>query len=178
MNTIYVNLFGGPGTGKSTLCSLIFSDLKIRGIEVEMVLEYAKDLVWEENYKKLSNQIYVFARQHHGLYRLNGKVNVVITDSPLINSIVYDRTNNKNLHTLIISEFNKMETLNYYIQRHFEYNCNGRYQDECEAKLVDIEYKKVLDENSIDYKSIIPGMQNVSIIVEEILKKIRNVKNI
>lgn len=45
--TLYVNLYGGPGTGKSTGASYIFSKLKLAGVEAELVTEYAKDLVWE-----------------------------------------------------------------------------------------------------------------------------------
>ena len=36
--TLFVNLFGGPGTGKSTLCAAVFSELKRRGIDCEMVM--------------------------------------------------------------------------------------------------------------------------------------------
>ena len=46
-NTIIVNLFGGPGTGKSTGAAYIFSQLKLAGIDCEFVSEFAKDKVWE-----------------------------------------------------------------------------------------------------------------------------------
>ena len=42
---IVVNLFAGPGSGKSTTCAGLFSKLKLAGIYCEMVLEYAKELV-------------------------------------------------------------------------------------------------------------------------------------
>ena len=38
-NTLIVNLFGGPGTGKSTLMARIFSELKVQGYDCEMVTE-------------------------------------------------------------------------------------------------------------------------------------------
>ena len=37
-----INIFGGPGTGKSTLAAYIFHNLKCRHVEVEVVTEYAK----------------------------------------------------------------------------------------------------------------------------------------
>ena len=43
-----INLFGAAGSGKSTAASYIFSQLKMRGIECELVQEFAKDLTWEE----------------------------------------------------------------------------------------------------------------------------------
>lgn len=46
-NALVVNLFGGPGCGKSTTMARLFADLKTRGLNVEMVSEFAKDLVYE-----------------------------------------------------------------------------------------------------------------------------------
>jgi protein-disulfide isomerase len=70
--TIFVNLFGGPGTGKSTLCAGIFSQLKIKGIDCEMALEYVKDLVWEESFEKIKTE-----------YVDNGKVAFIFRNFPL-----------------------------------------------------------------------------------------------
>ena len=41
--TLVINLFGGPGCGKSTTMARLFADLKARGYNVEMVSEFAKD---------------------------------------------------------------------------------------------------------------------------------------
>ena len=46
MKTIVINLIGSPGTGKSTLASELFSKMKWQGYDVELVSEYAKELVW------------------------------------------------------------------------------------------------------------------------------------
>jgi adenylate kinase family enzyme len=37
-----INLFGGPGCGKSTLAARIFSILKLKDISCELINEYAK----------------------------------------------------------------------------------------------------------------------------------------
>ena len=129
--TIFVNLFGGPGTGKSTLCATIFADLKKRNIECEMALEYVKDLVWEESFEKIKNQLYIFGKQQNRLFRLNGKVDVVITDSPLLNSIVYYNGDNPHFSDVVMFEFKKLNSINYYITRSFEYVENGRMQTLC-----------------------------------------------
>lgn len=50
---IIINLYGSPGSGKSTAAAYIFSKLKMKGVECELVTEVAKDLVWDENSKAL-----------------------------------------------------------------------------------------------------------------------------
>ena len=64
---IVVNLFAGPGSGKSTTCAGVFSKLKLAGVNCEMALEYAKDKVWENSLDVLDDQIYVFGKQLHRL---------------------------------------------------------------------------------------------------------------
>lgn len=53
-STIVVNLFAGPGAGKSTGAAYIFAMLKMHGIDCELVTEFAKDKTWEHNSKALS----------------------------------------------------------------------------------------------------------------------------
>ena len=57
---ILVNLFGAPGAGKSTGAAYIFSQLKMRGINAELVTEFAKDKVWEGSKAVFENQAYIF----------------------------------------------------------------------------------------------------------------------
>ena len=172
-NTIYVNLFGGPGTGKSTLCASIFSELKQKGVDCEMALEYVKDLVWEESFEKIKNQIYIFGKQQNRLFRLNGKVDVVITDSPLLNSIVYYNGDNPSFSNVVMHEFKKLNSMNYYISRSFEYNENGRMQTLEEAKKVDDGYKLLLDSNHIEYAHLTSDIRNVTRIVNDIINQIK-----
>jgi hypothetical protein len=168
--TIVINFFGGPGVGKSTLCAAVFVKLKVSGIDCEMATEYAKDITWEESYKKLENQIYVFGKQHSRVNRLLGKVDVVITDSPLLNSIVYDNSNNDALKNLVLYEFKKLNTLNFYVSRRIKYEENGRNQSIDDAIKIDNIYKKILEDNQIQYFEIEPGQ--VYIVTDKLLDKI------
>lgn len=65
-----VNLFAGPGAGKSTLATGVFHELKLQGINCEYVSEIAKDLTWEKRHNSLNFQLYVFAKQHRDIERL------------------------------------------------------------------------------------------------------------
>ena len=154
METLVVNLTGGPGVGKSTLRANIFVKLKMLGIDVEEAPEYVKDLVWEESFKKIENQIYIFGKQHNRLFRLKNKVKVIITDSPLLNSIVYYSGNNPHFIPLVIHEYKELNNLTLYLERSFDYVENGRMQTLEDAKNIDFKYKKILEDGDIPYLSI------------------------
>ena len=172
--TLFVNLFGGPCVGKSVLCASIFSELKRKGYECEMALEYVKDLVWEESFEKMKNQVYIFGKQQNRLFRLDGKVDVVVTDSPLLNSIVYYKGNNPYFADTVMFEFKKLNTLNYYLMRSFEYIDNGRVQSLKQAKQVDRDYKELIDYNKIKYTQLEAGVSNVDRIVNDIIELLKN----
>ena len=87
--TKYINFFGGPGVGKSTKSAQYFALLKKQGLEVELVTEVAKDLVWEERHRTLDFQAYVTTKQYRNLKRLQGKVDYVITDGPVLLGQIY-----------------------------------------------------------------------------------------
>lgn len=133
---IVVNLTGAPGAGKSTGAAYVFSQLKMKGINCELVTEYAKDKVWEEDTTALSNQAYVFGHQLFRLTKLEGKVDVVITDSPILLSIIYNK-DMKRLGTafneVVKNCFESFDNINFFIHRVKPYNPVGRLQTEKES---------------------------------------------
>lgn len=152
--TLHINLYGGPGTGKSTIAAELFSKMKWNKLDSELISEYAKQIVWEESFTKLKNQIYLFAKQHKRHVILDGKVKYVITDSPLPLNTVYDNENTKYLKDLVFSEFNKFNNINIYLNRKKEYNPNGRTQTYTEAIEKDIQILNLLKNNNVDYITI------------------------
>lgn len=169
---LVVNFFAGPGAGKSTLSAAVFAELKFLGIDCELVREYAKDKVWEESYKTLDDQIYVFGKQLHRLNVLSGKVQVVITDSPIVLSMYYDKSMSQELRTLVLKEFHKFDNINYFINRKKAYNPNGRMQTEDEAKVIDNVLCNMLAYNGIDFSCIDGTRGIVGVIVGDILRRL------
>ena len=181
MKTLIVNLLGGPGIGKTTEASTIFGRLKKMGISAEYIQEYVKYKVWEENYDKLKDQILVFGKQHNRMFVVKGKVRVVINDSALLNSIVYNSINNKiisdafeNLVIKTIYEDDEIENLDILLKRTVPYQKEGRYQTLEEAIEVDIKVKDVLEKYDIKHIEMNP-MNKIEedAIVSLIIQKIK-----
>lgn len=173
MNTlkkpIVVNLYAGPGTGKSTCAAQIFSELKWKGVNCEITPEFAKEKVWEESLKVLDDQIYIFAKQLHKMRRLVGKVDVIITDSPLLFSVMYDSTQNKNLIGLVLETYKEFDNFDILLKRGKPYNQAGRIQNENDAKLLDIEIEKLLNEKDVDYYTFTANKLNATAIVDAVV---------
>jgi nicotinamide riboside kinase len=130
-----INLFGEPSVGKSTTAAGLFFLMKQKGFNVELINEYAKQCVWEDRIKTLDDQLYITAKQNHQLERLRGKVEFVITDSPLILGILYSRSSNQfpSFHKLIKEVFDSYENTNILLKRSKPYNPIGRMQNEKQA---------------------------------------------
>lgn len=93
--TLLVNLHGGPGAGKTTLAHELTADLSKAGVLTEYVPERAKELVWEGRRDLLDgtvgNQELVTGEQWSRISRLLGKVEAIVTDSPIELGAIYAR---------------------------------------------------------------------------------------
>jgi hypothetical protein len=169
--SLVVNLFAGPGAGKSTLSAYVFGGLKFAGINCELAPEFAKDLVWEDRLNTLSNQVYVFGKQYHRITRLANKVAVIICDSPLPLSVFYKPENlSDKFSEFVLEEFNKFNNLNFFIHRKKQYNPAGRVQTEEEARQVDVDMFKFLADNKILVTRVDGDEEGGKIIIRDILK--------
>ena len=164
--TRIINLFGGPGTGKSTTAAGIFHYLKGHDIKIEYVPEFAKDLTYNQDFKTLKNQVFVLATQYHRLWRLRDEVDLVVTDSPLIIGKVYS----KNYHHMIDELFGEFENDNYFITRSKTYMKYGRTQTEEEAKSLDKDILNILNEHAYE---TVPYDSAAKIIADKYISKLK-----
>lgn len=170
MNGRVVNLFAGPGTGKSTTCAALFAELKYSGHNTEMVLEYAKDAAWERRGEKVFKaQEYIFGKQHFRLSRVAEEVEFVITDSPVLMSTVYipDQYFLKSLEQTCVEAHESYDSINIFLKRSLAkpYNPKGRNQDESGARALDLKIEAMLKKHSVPYTTLLFSRANVQEII-------------
>lgn len=136
-----INLWAGPGAGKSTMAAGLFNLMKCRGYSVELVVEWAKEAVYEDRLSTLmGNQLYVFAKQDARLRRLIGKSTYAITDSPLPLSTIYGQDAPFNEHWFydcVMGTWRSYENINVRVDRVKVYSTQGRTQTKEEAIKLD-----------------------------------------
>ena len=141
--TLHVNLYAGPGVGKSTTAAGLFFFLKMRATSCELVQEYARELVFNDTIHT-THQMDILQAQYARQAFVHQRTNVVITDAPLSMSYVYS---NPELHPEITTFLQRVEdwkTLNVLLERDIStsYAQEGRYQPLNEAQKVHAQIKR------------------------------------
>lgn len=155
-----INIFAGPGCGKSTVAAFLFAELKQRNVCCELVSEYIKSWAWEKRIPESWDQHYIFAKQLHAEDILVRRGVNTISDSPLWMQCAYMHKSNSIFLPEKLSECRKWDdkhpAANILLKRVVPYDPAGRYQNEDEALEMDRIVKKILDDNNVPYV-IIPS---------------------
>ena len=179
-NTLVVNLFGSPGSGKSSGAAYIFFQLKRAGIDCELVTEYAKDKCWEHSciFDDSTNQFYIGAKQYYRVNRVNNKVDIVVTDSPVLLSCFYNSVKELgNEYNIVVKRlFNRFRNLNFFINRLKPYNPNVRNQTEEESNKIASKMKKIIKEWGIEFTEVNGNDDGYNKILEIIKERFKNEK--
>ena len=178
-NTLVVNLFAGSSSGKSSNAYIIAGLLKMRGIEGEYVSEWVKDSCFEGRNNIFKLQPYIFAKQLKKLYYINKETRVIICDSPILLSAIYDPQQNINLRNYILETFNSCNNYNIFLNRgEIEFSKVGRNDSNLEEQNnFDIKLKNFLNENKIPYVEEVNEkgynqLENCKRIVEDIISRL------
>lgn len=160
-----VNLFGGPGIGKSSIAAGLTYKLKKKHISCDNPYEFPKLLAWDENHFAIRDQLYVLANQHRGIVKSFGKVDYIILDSPILLSLIYKNyyhtgeypatLYNDSFDKMVLDIHNQYDTLNIVLNRSDGvHNQKERYQDLEESKDLDWMIENTLKQNKIPYINI------------------------
>lgn len=153
--TKIINLWAGPGAGKSTIAAQLFSELKWAGVNVELVTEAAKEIVWEKHHNLLEDQFYVSAMQNRRLRRLVGQVDYIVTDSPLLLCDYYAKDYPASFHEYMRTVWDSYDNVSFLLTRQKAYNPIGRMQDEAGARAIDAAIADNLNRTCVPYTPII-----------------------
>ncbi len=144
-----INLFGGPGSGKSTIAAGLFYNMKLQHQSVDLVTEYAKELVWEGRLADmLDKQEDIFVEQQSRIRRLRNNVDYAIVDSPLLLSYIYPKMNELQRGVdkwPALTEFlnfvsavnDTYDNINIFLERPESFEANGRDHSLQEAQTID-----------------------------------------
>jgi len=178
--TKIVNLFAGPGAGKSTTALGLAFLLKLRpGLRTEYVPEYAKELAFADRLDKVG-QKEIFVEQKRRQLALIDKVDWIVTDSPLLLSLVYsndDMKKNEVWRHHVYSNSLKIKAHNFVISRWKPYETYGRTQTKAEAKEKDIEVQTLLGSYNVDY-ILLEGDANAPMCIMNFLIHIGEIEKI
>lgn len=138
-----VNFYGGPGCGKSTTSTFVFTSLKRENYNVEYIPEYVKKWTYYNRKPQGFDQIYLFGKQLQAEdLALRGGFDTIVSDSPIFLSAIYAQEYGtpgaKQLKELALEVEQTYHSLNIFLVRgDKKYNTSGRFQTAKEAEELD-----------------------------------------
>ena len=161
--TRVINIMGGPGCDKSLITSAIIVFLKLREKTIEVIPDFAKSLVWQQNFEVLKNQYFIAQRQFEMLSLLDGQVQFLVTECSLPQVLYYNENYLDNICDIdktrrqILEWYNQCNNINVFVERgDRKYIRTGRFQDEEQARNIDRGMLELLDRESLPY-TVLPS---------------------
>lgn len=170
-----INLYGAPSSGKTTLASQIFAEMKSKNYHTAYVLEYSKDLVYQGvDMRTLSEveRLFILVEQLRRENILKDKVDFLVTDSPMILTAYYHQDPFKRedwsyAKDIVMRNLSKNE-IHIWLEPTNNFEQKGRSHDENQSKEISKELLKYLKELKMPLHKIIGNP-------EERLKKVMKI---
>ena len=171
-----INLFGGPGIGKSGIAAGLTYELKKKHISCNNPYEFPKKLAWDKNFAAIQDQLYVVGNQHRGIAECYGKVDYIIIDSPILFSTIYHNyydkgypaeNYGKTFHKMVVDLHNTYDNTNILLKRsNTEVNEAERFQDIKQSIEIDNLCKAKLEEHNLPFIEIEVNENTVTKIIK------------
>ena len=165
--TKVINIIGGPGSDKSLFSSAIVLHLSLHGKTVEIVPDYAKALVWQQNFSVLKNQYFIAQQQFD---------HFLIDECSLPQLLFYNENYDENICDVsktrdqILQWYRQNDNINILVQRgQKKYVRTGRFQDEEQAREVDQGLQAILEREHLPYTVLPPDVKAINAFVEALL---------
>lgn len=156
--TKVVNIIGGPGSEKSLVAAAIKVFFNVQGKTVEGIPDFAKTLVWQNNFEVLKNQYFIAQRQFEMLSLVDGQVQFLLNECSLPQVMYYNEAYADNIcdiaktHAQILEWHGQFDNVNILVERgDKKYVHSGRYQDEDQARAIDRGLRALLERESMPY---------------------------
>jgi nicotinamide riboside kinase len=168
-SALLLNLFGGPGIGKTTLAARIFAELKARNIEAACPEEYAKIAIWQGRSYLLDNQLILLGRTWDTITSLADKVDVIILDSPILLCSHYaGDAEPEHFHQTVLDYHRRHDRMNILLKRTpgMTYSTSGRRETSQQAIGIDARIETLLDMSGEAYASVENASDTASDLIE------------
>lgn len=159
-----INLYAGPGAGKSTSAAWLFVALRDLGYSIELAHEYVKKYAYKGQPIAGAMQMKCFGKQVEiETEALEAGIALVVSDSPLMLQCYYTKSRGESFYKHLIGQTQWLEeqypsTHIFLDRRGIKYDPAGRYQTYEEARKVDDEMMAFLDACNIPY-AVVPTVQ-------------------
>ncbi|MCF8169078.1 MAG: hypothetical protein K9K38_00330 [Rhodoferax sp.] len=175
--TRVINVIGGPGSDKSLYSSAIVLYLNLHQKTVEVIPDYAKSLVWQQNFEVLKNQYFIAQRQFEMINLLDGQVQFLITECSLPQVLYYNEHYEDNICDIaktraqILEWYKQHNNVNILVERGDKrYLRTGRFQDEEQARNIDHGLRSLLIREGMRYSKIPPDINAINAFAASLLE--------
>ena len=175
--TKVINIIGGPGSNKSLFSSAIVLYLNMQQKTVETVPDYAKSLVWQQNFEALKNQYSIAQRQFEMIDLLDGQTHFIVTECSLPQVLYYNEHYEDNICDVaktrahILKWYKQHNNVNILIERgDRKYVHSGRFQDEDHARMIDHGLRATLVREGMHFTELKPDITSINAFAATLLQ--------
>lgn len=178
MNNVVINFISSPCSGKSTMASLLYAELKMMHLNAEYVQEIAKKKIYEKKFDELNNQYNISKEQYDIIKAVSTQVKYTITDSGIMVNLFYNKFYENNICNVEkvekifkekLSEFNN---INIFLERNEDhpYQNEGRVHTKDQSKQISKKMEEMLLQYNLPYKKFVSHRDNIKDIINYIFE--------